>query len=55
MMEKKDFHKQSNSMETINMSSNRFYEDLDNAIEKRDKSNIYRLSKIITQYHLFQD
>lgn len=55
MMQKKGFDKHIHSTEPMNMKSHRFYKDLDKAIENRDKSNVYRLSKLITRYHLFQE
>lgn len=43
---------QINFIEHTKMSYHKFYKDLDDAISKRDKSNIYKLSKVITRYHL---
>lgn len=54
MTEKYDIPKKVNPTNTNKVSYRKFYGDLDAAIKRRDKSNIYRLSKAITRYYLSQ-
>jgi hypothetical protein len=54
MTENYDIPKKINPSNANKVSYRKFYGELDAAIKRRDKSNIYRLSKAITRYHLSQ-
>lgn len=52
MIEKKEIPEQIDFLDATSMSYKKFYKELDDAIKKRNENIVYRLSKVITRYHL---